>query len=228
MTRNADVDPPATVHVIDDDDGMRRAIQGLAVAAGYQVLAYASALEFLDQARLDQPGCIVLDLVLPGMDGMELQRTLRARGAMLPIIFVTGFGDIPQTVAAMQWGAFDVLEKPVQPQALLERLRRALELDLAAHRHRQQAADLQRRIESLSPRERQVVDLIVLGRHTKQIAGELELSPKTVEHHRANVLRKMEVDNVADLVRNVVTWQLQQGRASELAAPPASSLTTVS
>jgi FixJ family two-component response regulator len=191
----------STVFVVDDDEGVRRSLALLLGSVGYRVSPSASARQFLNEYDPHRPGCLVLDVRMPEMSGLELQRELNQKGAALPVIFITGHGDVPMAVEAMKHGAFDFIQKPFRDQDLLDRVNRALQLD-ASHRaelvHRD---ELVRRRDSLTPREHEVMDLIVEGKANKVIAQDLSMSERTVEIHRSRVMEKMGARSVAQLVR---------------------------
>jgi RNA polymerase sigma factor (sigma-70 family) len=194
------------VHIVDDDGAVRRALARLIAAAGFRVAAYPSAQAFLDTEALAStgPACLVLDVFLPGLSGLELQRALDERGEnydTLPIIFVTGRGDIPMTVSAMKAGATDFLAKPVSETTLLRAIDAALERSSRALQSRSEMESLQRRLERLTPREREVLVLVVRGLLNKQVASELGTVEKTIKVHRARVMEKMEAHSFAELVR---------------------------
>ena len=189
------------VFVIDDDPSMRTAIKELIEAVGLNCQTFASAQELLDSKLPDVPGCLVLDVRLPGLSGLNLQRELTERGNHIPIIFITGHGDIPMSVQAMKAGAVEFLTKPFRDQDLLDAIEQATERDRSARKQRQETVDLSQRYESLTPREREVMRLVVTGLLNKQIASELGISEKTVNVHRAQVMQKMKADSLADLVR---------------------------
>ena len=189
------------VYVVDDDASFRRAMSRLLRSADLTVQTLASAQEFLEQPDMDRPSCLILDVRMPGPSGVDLQDALRQTGRDIPIVFVTGHGDVPTSVRAMKAGAVDFLEKPVRGPALLACVRRAL-----AHsvEHREKAAEratLELRFATLSPRERDVLRLVVTGMLNKQIAGELCIAEKTVKIHRGQVMHKMEAGSLAELVR---------------------------
>jgi len=190
-----------TVFIVDDDEGVRSSLTILLEAAGYRAQDFASARDFLDQYQADQPGCLVLDVRMPDMDGMALQRELTERHALLPIIFVTGHGDVPLAVEAMKNGAFDFLQKPFGPKELLECAGRALAADTEGRADAARRDDIMRRYATLTPREREVMAMIVDGRANKVIAIDLALSERTVEIHRSRVMEKMGTRSVAHLVR---------------------------
>jgi FixJ family two-component response regulator len=192
---------PQTVFVVDDDDAVRNSLKLLLKSAGLQAEVFGSAPEFLSKYEQAQPGCLVLDVRMPGMSGLELQQELSLRGATIPVIFITGHGDIPMAVEAMQHGAFDFLQKPFRDQDLLDRVQRALTRD-AENRARLRHTDrIRERLASLSPREREVLELVTQGKANKMVAGDLGVSQRTVEIHRAHVMQKMEAGSLAELVR---------------------------
>jgi FixJ family two-component response regulator len=193
-----------TVFVVDDDAAVRDALRFLLRSAGLTVETFTSAVEFLDTFRDDKPGCLVLDIRMPGMTGMELQEQLLARRSILPIIFITGHGDVPMAVEAMQAGAIDFIQKPFRDEDLLGRIRQAVEKDAKDRESLQELAVIRDRLASLTPREREVMDLVVNGKANKVIAGDLDLSQRTVEIHRARVMEKMEASSLAHLVRMVL------------------------
>jgi FixJ family two-component response regulator len=188
------------VFVVDDDPLVRTSLARLIDSAGYVVRAYASASEFLEGWQGASPACVVLDLKLPDLDGMELYRKLRENEAGVQVIFMTGFGDIPTSVEAIKSGAFDFLSKPVTETRLLATIDAALTVAVDAHAERQQVQDLWRRYDTLTPREREVLRLVVGGRMNKHIARELQISEKTVKVHRGRVMQKMGTRRVAELV----------------------------
>jgi len=193
--------PQPMIHVIDDDDSFRTAITRLLKAAGYEVRGYADCGDFLLASPVNGPGCLLLDVRMPGPSGLELQEALNRRGNTLPIIFLTGHGDIPMSVRAIRAGAIDFLTKPVQREELLSAIRSALDVDARTRTLQQQVTSLQTRFGTLTPRERSVFALVILGRLNKQIAAELGIAERTVKVHRAQVMAKMRVESVADLVR---------------------------
>jgi two-component system response regulator FixJ len=190
-----------TVHVVDDDDGMRRALSLLLNTVGYKTLVFASPSEFLAQYDADTPGCLVLDIRMPGMSGLELQQHMNRTGSMLPVIFITGHGDVPMAVQAMKEGAFEFIQKPFRDQDLLDRINHAIQHDAENRNTLARRADVARRLESLTPRERQVMAMVVDGAANKVIAIDLDLSERTVEIHRAKVMEKMGARSVAHLVK---------------------------
>ena len=188
------------VHIVDDDDDMRVAIARLLRAEGYEVRPYESAGHFLLAPPADGPGCVVLDLQMPGPSGLDLQQALQRHPTPLPIVFVTGRGDIASSVRAMKAGAVDFLTKPVDPQTLLKAIDAALARDRSARAWREQVKAIEARYASLTERERSVFDRVVAGRLNKQIGDVLGVSERTVKMHRAQVMAKMEVASVAELV----------------------------
>jgi len=190
-----------TIFLVDDDEALRRATTRLLRSHGLEVQAFESAEEFLARYDAALPGCLLLDLRLPGQSGLELQRTLAARGATPPIVFVTGHADVPTSVFAMKGGAIDFLEKPVPEKELVAALVRALELDARARLERGQLERIQARYASLTSREREVFSEIIAGRLNKQAALTLGIAERTVKLHRSRVLEKMDAGSVADLVR---------------------------
>ena len=190
-----------TVVVIDDDPDVREAIQGLLQTVGLRAALFASVADFLGSARPDLPGCLVLDVRLPGRSGLEFQDDLAKAHVHLPIIFMTGYGDIPMSVRAMKAGAVEFLTKPIRHQELLDAIQRAIEQDRARRASEQVIADLRARLETLTRREREVMALAVAGRLNKQIAAEIGLSEATVKLHRGQVMRKMRARSLTDLVR---------------------------
>jgi FixJ family two-component response regulator len=190
-----------TVYVVDDDASVRTALKRLLGSVGFACQTFGTADDFLRASRVDGPQCLILDLRLPGTSGLELQRELAGFERPLPIIFLTGHGDIPVTVRAMKAGASEFLTKPVREQELLEAIRKALDRDREALRKRMEATGLRRRYDDLTPRERQVMRLVVTGLLNKQVAAELGISEKTVKVHRAQVMQKMHAGSLAELVR---------------------------
>lgn len=194
-------DMTRTVYVVDDDPAMRHSLGWLIGSLGLEVLTFASGEEFLRALRPDQPGCLVTDVRMPGMSGLELQDTLARAGALLSVIVVTGHADVPMAVRALRAGAVDFIEKPLNDQVLLDRVHEALENSFRAWEARTRKARIHALMARLTPRERQVAALVVTGKPNKVIAAEINLSMKTVEVHRHNVMDKLEVASVADLTR---------------------------
>lgn len=201
MTQPKETKRKPVVYIVDDDDGMRRALTVLITTVGYQPVAFAKPSEFLAKYDPAQPSCLVLDVRMPEMSGLELQQHLNKAGSMLPVILVSGHGDIPMAVQAMKDGAFDFLQKPFRDQELIDRINGALKLDAENRESIDRLADLKGREESLTPREREVLALVVDGKANKVIAIDLGLSERTVEIHRANVMEKMGARSVAHLVK---------------------------
>ena len=195
---------PATVFIVDDDTGVRSSIRVLLKSVGVATTPLASAQEFLAAFDPAQPGCLVLDIRMPGMSGLELQQELNLRGAIIPVIFITGHGDIPMAVEAMQHGAFDFLQKPFRDQDLIDRIQKALARDRENRAALQEHDRIKAKLEALTPREAEVLNLMTQGKQNKVMAAELGLSQRTVEIHRAHVMEKMGVSSVAQLVRMVL------------------------
>ena len=189
------------VMVVDDDAGVRNAMRALLKSVGLNSSLYSSAQEFLSSFDPHQPGCLLLDIRMPGMSGMDLQQELNLRGAVVPVIFMSGHADIPMAVEAMQHGAFDFLQKPFRDQELLDRIQRAIAQDTERRLALGEEARIKAHLESLTDREREVLDLLTLGKQNKAIAQDLGVSPRTIEIHRARVMEKMGAKSVAELVR---------------------------
>jgi FixJ family two-component response regulator len=192
---------PATVFVVDDDDAVRTSLRLLLKSVGLPVETFGSAQEFLDA---DRAGCLVLDIRMPGMSGLELQQKLNEIHAITPIVFITGHGDVPMAVEAMQHGAVDFIQKPFRDQDLIDRINQALERDKENRAGLKERDAIRRRMEQLTPREREVLDLVTQGKANKVIAGDLNVSQRTVEIHRARVMEKMGASSLAHLVRMVI------------------------
>jgi FixJ family two-component response regulator len=195
------VEERAVVFVIDDDPSMRSALEDLVSTVGLEVRAFAAPQEFLQSKPPDAPGCLVLDVRLPGMSGLTFQKELAKGGLALPVIFITGHGDIPMSVRAMKAGAVEFLTKPFHDQDLLDAIHAAIERDRKRRRESVRLAELRERFATLTERERQIMALVAIGRANKQIAAELSLSEMTVKVHRGQVMRKMHAGSLPELVR---------------------------
>ena len=186
--------------VVDDDASVRGALARLLHSAGYQTETFASAEGFLAESRFDAPGCIILDVRMPGLNGLELQQTLAAADRQLPIVFITGHGDVPMSVRAMKAGAEDFLPKPFDDEELLKAVAQALNRSQREQNERTEVAEIRRRLSSLTPREREVLCHVVAGQLNKQIAADLNIAEKTIKVHRARVMEKMSATSLAGLV----------------------------
>lgn len=204
MMRASVTNTRPTIFVVDDDSAVRDALKLLLRSVGQSVETYGAGSEFLESYSEDRPGCLVLDIRMPGMSGLELQQKLNEKHSILPIIFITGHGDVPMAVEAMQAGAVDFIQKPFRDQDLIDRINQALEKDTSNRAALGERNDIRRRLETLTPREREVLDLVVHGKANKVIAGDLKLSQRTVEIHRARVMEKMQASSLAHLVRMVL------------------------
>ncbi|PYK23233.1 MAG: DNA-binding response regulator [Verrucomicrobia bacterium] len=195
--------PPAgpTAFIVDDDEAVRKAVSRLLRSAGIAVAIFASPREFLAQYDPATPGCLVLDIAMPDFNGLQLQTTLGEKGSILPIIFLTGQGDVSKSVQAMKRGAFDFLSKPVKDKDLLTAVRAAIERDAVARREQAKLSEIRTRLDTLTPREEEVLEHVVSGKLNKQIAADLGITEATVKMHRARVMAKMKVQSVAELAR---------------------------
>ena len=203
MKKENPADKP-TVFIVDDDEPVRDSLKMLMRSVGLSAETFSGAAEFLEAYDPDRSGCLVLDIRMPGMSGMELQEKLNEIHAILPIIFITGHGDVPMAVKAIQYGAADFIQKPFRDQDLLDRINKAIEQDASNRAQLLETRDIEERLSNLTPREKEVLELIVDGRPNKVIAADLEVSQRTVEIHRARVMDKMRASSLAHLVRMVM------------------------
>jgi two-component system, LuxR family, response regulator FixJ len=197
-------EPAPTVYIVDDDSGVRSSIRVLMKSVGLPAMPFPSAKEFLAAYHPNSAGCLVLDIRMPGMSGLELQEALNERGAVIPVIFITGHGDVPMAVEAMRHGAFDFLQKPFRDQDLIDRIQQAMAQDAQTRQSLQEHSRIRARIALLTPREKEVLELLTSGKANKMMAQDLGLSQRTVEIHRAHMMEKMEAKSVAQLVRMVM------------------------
>ena len=204
-----------TVFVVDDDDAVRSSLKLLLKSVGHSVVDYPSATAFLAAYKFDKPGTLVLDIRMPGMSGLELQDELNRRGAIIPVIFISGHADVPMAVEAVQHGAFDFLQKPFRDQDLIDRVQAAIERDAANRRQLRELESLRRRRDSLTEREREVLELVTQGKANKVMAGDLGVSQRTVEIHRARVMEKMGANSLAQLVRMMIELEQNRERAGQ-------------
>jgi two-component system, LuxR family, response regulator FixJ len=194
----------ATVFVVDDDPAIRKSLRWLIESVGLQVQTHGSAQEFLDHYDPEAPGCVVLDVRMPGMSGLELQERLREQGAMIPVIVMTAYGDVPMAVRSMKAGALHFFEKPVSDQVLLDHIQRAIAEDSRNRRERAEQQEIMERLKRLTHREHEVMQMVVAGLSSKQIGGDLGVSFKTVEAHRAKIMKKMEAASIPHLIKMVM------------------------
>jgi FixJ family two-component response regulator len=202
-SRETSVAGEPIVHIVDDDPEVCRSLKYVIQTAGFRVATYTSARDFLASNAAAKPGCLILDIRLPGTNGLELQERLAALGSSIPVIIISGYADVSLAVRAMRKGAMDLLEKPFDSSLLLDRIRQGIEIDRKIHIRRGAKEQIQSRISTLTPREREVMRLVVQGNANKRIAATLGISMKTVEAHRAHVMRKMQADSLAELVQMV-------------------------
>ena len=196
-------DPDPMVFIVDDDLSVRRSTERLVQAAGLKVQTFTSAKEFLKNARFEGPACLVLDVRMPGLSGMDLQRELTQAGIRIPIIFITGHGDIPMSVRAMKAGAVEFLTKPFRSRVFLDAIRAAIERDRSALQKQSETRELRERYRQLTPREREVMTLVAEGLLNKQVAAQLSTTEATIKFHRAHIMQKMCAKSLADLIRMV-------------------------
>lgn len=216
----------STVYIIDDDDAMRDSLQWLIESVHLDVQTYASARDFLGNFDTQITGCLVLDVRMPEMSGLELQEKLTDDDVRIPVIVITGHGDVPMAVRALKAGAYDFIEKPFNDQVLLERIQQAVNHDLLAHRKQAQRDSVLSCLASLTPRERQVLDLLINGKSTKAIAAQLQLSTRTAEIHRGHVMEKMQATSLCELMHKAIIAELVGCTPQYLQAgtePPTSS-----
>lgn len=193
-----------TVFYVDDDEALCESVRFLLESANLPIETFLSARAFLDSYDMDRPGCLMLDVRMPEITGLELQEQLRKRNIMLPVIFITGHGDVPMATRAMKAGAFEFLTKPFHDQTLLDSIQQAIEIDAERRKVLQQRIDIAQRIAKLTPREKEVMQCVIKGNLNKETAAELDISPKTVELHRAQVMKKMNAHSLAELVGMVL------------------------
>ncbi len=205
-------EPDAIVLVVDDDVSVREALGSLIRSAGLRVETFASAQEFLARARADAPSCLVLDVRLPGLSGLDLQKRMAELNLETPIVFITGHGDVPTSVKAMKAGALEFLIKPFADRDLLDAIRQAINVDRAARQQHAELRELRGRYESLTPREREVMEQVVSGLLNKQVAAELGTTEFTIKVHRGKVMHKMQADSLADLVRMSERLGIRRGK----------------
>ena len=208
--------PDQTIHIVDDDEALRDSLVWLLESNDYRVAQYESAEAFLKAYRPEMAGCLVLDVRMPGMSGLELYERLRERHATLPVVFITGHGDVPMAVSVLKKGAVDFIEKPFSDRDMLKLIDQCLATERENRERLRQDAAVARRLDHLTGREMEVLELIIAGRLNKQIADDLGISIKTVEVHRARVMEKMEASSLAELVQSVMTCESARGRLSSI------------
>lgn len=201
------VEAESTVFVVDDDTDLLESLGWLFQSAGLRFKSYSTAQEFLNEYRSEQPGCLLLDVRMPGLSGLDLQEELRRRGVPPPIIIMAGHAQVPMAVRAFKGGAIDFIRKPFSDQSLLERIRQAIDLDRRTRQVRMECTRFGALLGELTPRERQVMDLVIAGKPNKVVAADLGISHKTVEIHRGRVMEKLQVESVAELVRLNLLWK---------------------
>tara|TARA_R110000868_G_scaffold380784_1_gene646880 strand:+ start:55343 stop:56005 length:663 start_codon:yes stop_codon:yes gene_type:complete len=204
MNQKQEIATDATVFVVDDDESMTESISWLIESVGLPVKTYSSATEFLEKYTQGASGCLILDVRMPGMSGLELQEVLKERGIRLPVIFITGHGDVPMAIRAMKAGAFEFLTKPFNDQTLLDGINKAIEHDANRREENAELDEIRERINRLTPRETEVMKLVITGKLNKVVAVDLEISTKTVELHRAKIMEKMQAGSLAGLVKMVL------------------------
>lgn len=195
------IEPAPTVFVVDDDPEVRESLRRLVASVGLAIESYSTAQDFLDDLDAARSGCVIADIRMPGLSGLDLQEKLAERNSLLPVIILTGYAEVPTAVRAMKQGAFDFIEKPYSSQRVLDAVRQALESNRQAVEGHEERARTARLLATLTPREREVMNLVVAGKPNRVIAAHLGLQQKTVEFHRASVMKKMGADSVADLIR---------------------------
>ena len=205
-------DLDAKIYIVDDDEAFRDSLRWLLESNGFEIELFTSAKGFLDSYNSGKPGCVVLDIRMPGMTGLELQEKLNKKGIRTPVIFVTGHGDIPMAVSAVKRGAMDFIEKPFNESEMLELIRNALVLDTQQREADKQQAVIYSRLAKLTSREREVMECVIAGKSNKLIADQFGIAVKTVEAHRAKVMDKMEANSLADLVHQVVNKHVGNGK----------------
>ncbi|MDX1965648.1 MAG: response regulator [Planctomycetaceae bacterium] len=215
-------DLPPIVHVVDDDPDMRESLAFLMQSVGLLVQVYNSATEFLTLYRDDRPGCLLFDVRMPDMSGLELYEHLLAQGVRLPVIFMTAFADVPMAVRALKSGAVEFLEKPFHRQSLLDRVQRAIADDISRRSAGEQWDEIGRRLAELTPREREVLELVLTGIPNKSIAGKLEITERTVELRRASIMKKLHVQSTVELIRLVTQYEIySRSQPAPPLTPPA-------